>query len=184
MTSPRAVVIGVGNEFRHDDGVGPIVAACLEKLAPPGVLVTACDGEPVALLDAWSGVALAVIVDAVLCEPSTPGRIRRTDIESLRDRTAATSSHALGIPDAVSLGRALDRLPGALVVIAVEAARLDLGAGLSEPVAAAIPGVVQAVLAELAPDATAGRALRRPAHPTNGGGAAADSSSAGARPSE
>ncbi|MEU7141651.1 hydrogenase maturation protease [Nocardia sp. NPDC046473] len=150
MTDPRAVVIGVGNKYRSDDGIGPLVAYQIEQLGLPGVLVTLCDGEPVALLDVWAGIDLAIVVDAVLCEPSTPGRIWRTDIDTLRGLTTAASSHALGVPDAVPLGRALDRMPGALVVIAVEAACLDLGLGLSEPVSAAVPRIVQAVLAELA----------------------------------
>ncbi|KZM74694.1 hydrogenase maturation protease [Nocardia terpenica] len=149
MTRPRAVVIGVGNEYRRDDGIGPAVAARIDALGLPGVLVTLCDGEPAGLLDIWAGVDLAIVVDAVLCEPSAPGRIWRTTVDALRGRTRATSSHALGIPDALPLGRALGRVPGELVVLAVEAARLDLGAGLSDPVAAAVPRVVQAVLAEL-----------------------------------
>ncbi|WP_433527492.1 hydrogenase maturation protease [Nocardia pseudovaccinii] len=146
---PQAVVIGVGNEYRSDDGIGPWVARDIEKLRLPGVLVTICDGEPTGLLDAWAGADLAVVVDAVLCEPCTPGRVWRTTVDALRGVTTATSSHALGIPDALPLGQVLGRVPRELVVIAVEAACLDLGVGLSEPVAAARPHVVQAVLAEL-----------------------------------
>ncbi|MBB5916734.1 hydrogenase maturation protease [Nocardia transvalensis] len=150
MSALRAVVIGVGNSYRRDDGIGPDVASRIERLCLPGVLATVCDGEPTGLLDAWAGADLAIVIDAVLCEPSTPGRIWRTTVDALRGVTTATSSHALGIPDAVPLGRALGRLPHELVVIAVEAARLDLGAGLSAPVAAAVPRAVDAVRAELA----------------------------------
>ncbi|QIS11339.1 hydrogenase maturation protease [Nocardia arthritidis] len=150
MTGPRAVVIGVGNEFRHDDGIGPRIATDLEKLGLPEVLVTLCDGEPAGLLDLWAGAELAVVVDAVLCEPCTPGRIWRTTVDALRGVTRAASSHAMGIPDALPLGRALGRVPDELVVIAVEAECLELGVGLSDPVAAAVPDVLAAVLAELA----------------------------------
>jgi hydrogenase maturation protease len=149
VTGPRAVVIGVGNEYRCDDGVGPAVASRIDRLRLPGVLVTVCDGEPTGLLDVWAGAELAIVIDAVLCEPSTPGRVWRTTVDALRGVTTATSSHALGIPDAVPLGRALGRVPRELVVLAVEAACLDLGVGLSQPVAAAIPEVIQAVRAEL-----------------------------------
>ena len=48
----------------------------------------------------------------------------------------------------LALGRR--RIPSVRVVFAVEAARLDLGAGLSPEVSAALPRVVQAVLGELA----------------------------------
>ncbi|WP_433754586.1 hydrogenase maturation protease [Nocardia sp. CA-135398] len=150
MSGVRAVVIGVGNEFRSDDGVGPAVATAVEELELPGVSVTLCDGEPAGLLDVWADVELAIVVDAVLCEPSTPGRIWRTTIDALRGVTSAASSHALGVPDALPLGRALGRVPGELVVIAVEAASLELGVGMSEPVAAAVSRVVEAVLTELA----------------------------------
>lgn len=149
MTGARAAVIAVGNEYRGDDGIGHIVAREVAKLGLPGVVVTWCDGEPDALLDAWSGVDLAVVVDAVLCDPATPGRIRRTTIDRVPRGIHATSSHALGIPDALLLGRALGRVPRELVVVAVEAACFDLGIGLSDPVAAAVPQVVRRVLTEL-----------------------------------
>ncbi|QVI19228.1 hydrogenase maturation protease [Nocardia tengchongensis] len=150
MSGPRAVVIGVGNEYRHDDGIGPAVATELERLRLPGVLVALSDGEPTGLLDLWADAELAIVVDAVLCAPSSPGRIWRTTVDALRGLTHAASSHAMGIPDALPLGRALGSVPAELVVIAVEAHRLDLGVGLSAPVAAALPDVIAAVRTELA----------------------------------
>ncbi|WP_280492372.1 hydrogenase maturation protease [Nocardia asiatica] len=149
MTEPWAVVIGVGNDYRSDDGVGSAVALRIEELRIPGVLVTVSDGEPTSLLDAWDGVDLAVVIDAVRCEPSIPGRVRRTDIDLLRRAGTTASTHTLGIQDALPLGRALGRLPGAIVVIAVDVASLELGVGLSEPVAAAVPRAVTAVVGEL-----------------------------------
>jgi hydrogenase maturation protease len=120
-------VIGVGNPYRRDDGIGPAVAAGIGGLHLPGVRVTLSDGDPAGLLDAWTGVPLAVVADAVLCEPSAPGRIWRSVAGSLPGDGAAASSHGLGVPDALRLGQVLDRLPGRLVVITVEAASLGLG---------------------------------------------------------
>ncbi|WP_067857062.1 hydrogenase maturation protease [Nocardia shimofusensis] len=156
MIRQRAAVVAVGNEYRSDDGIGPNVAREIAELDLPGVVVSVCDGEPAGLLDAWTDADLAVVIDAVLCEPSTPGRIWRTTVDALPEGTYPTSSHALGIPDALLLGRALDRVPRELVVLAVEAASLDLGVGLSAPVAAAVPQAVRMVLTEL-------RRLDRPA---------------------
>ncbi|MEU5264249.1 hydrogenase maturation protease [Amycolatopsis sp. NPDC021455] len=144
----RSVVIGVGNEYRHDDGVGLAVLAELDANPIPGVVTALCDGEPAALLEAWTGAGLAVVVDAVLCEPSTPGRIWRSTVDELRPGGGSASSHALGIPDAVRLGAALGRVPGELVVYAVEAADLGLGVGLTPAVRAAVPEVVRAVRGE------------------------------------
>ncbi|RDI68329.1 hydrogenase maturation protease [Nocardia pseudobrasiliensis] len=143
------MVIGAGNPFRHDDGVGPAVVTEIETLHLPGVLVAIHDGDQTGLLDTAAAMDLIVVVDALLCRPGVPGRIRRLTIETLADTPAATSSHALGLTDAVRLGKALGRLPEELIVIAVEVACLDLGVGMSEPVSAAVPAAVAAVLAEL-----------------------------------
>ena len=72
--SDAVVVIGVGNEFRRDDGAGPAVIARLGDLAPSGVRLVITDGEPVRLVEAWSGAAVAVVVDAVRAQPPYQGR--------------------------------------------------------------------------------------------------------------
>ncbi|MFE0023611.1 hydrogenase maturation protease [Amycolatopsis sp. NPDC059021] len=149
MTPRRVVVIGVGNEYRHDDGVGLAVVTELDSDPIPGVTTTICDGEPAALLDAWTGADLAIVVDAVLCEPSTPGRIWQSTVDGQPPGRGSASSHALGIPDAVRLGAALGRVPGELIVFAVEAANLDLGVGLSPTVTEAVPAVTKAIRALL-----------------------------------
>jgi hydrogenase maturation protease len=51
---------------------------------------------------------------------------------------------------AVELARALDRLPRRLWIVGVEAVGFEHGAGLSPPVAAAVPAAVAAVLGCLA----------------------------------
>jgi hydrogenase maturation protease len=167
---PAAVLIGIGNPYRRDDGIGPALVTAIGQLGPPGVSLIISDGEPSQLLDAWSGATLAVVVDAVLCDPPAPGRIHRTVLDpaseqpfggSLADAGAAAadaggmsagaaSTHALGIPDAVRLAGALGRAPRRLVVFAVEAADIGFGPGLAPPVAACLPELIQVVLAELA----------------------------------
>ena len=142
------VVIGVGNEYRRDDGIGPAVVAQLRDRGLPGVTLTVSDGEPSQLLDTWAGAELAVVIDAVLCEPSVPGRIHRTTLGSVAGEVSASSTHGLGVPDAVRLAAALDQAPSSLVVYAVEAADLGFGLGLSPAVSAAVPEVARAVLAE------------------------------------
>jgi hydrogenase maturation protease len=159
---PRAVVIGIGNPYRRDDGIGLALAAAVARAALPGVTVTESDGEPSALLDAWSGVPLAVVVDAVLCAVPEPGRIHRTALDLASGGggldaagfnaggAGAASTHGLGVPDAVRLAQALGRAPGRLVVFAVEAADLGFGPAPSPTVAASLPELSRAVLAELA----------------------------------
>jgi hydrogenase maturation protease len=47
------VVIGVGNEFRRDDGAGPAVVERLRGLVPSGVGLVITDGEPSMTRSAW-----------------------------------------------------------------------------------------------------------------------------------
>ncbi|MET8796310.1 hydrogenase maturation protease [Nocardia sp. NPDC004568] len=168
MTAGRAVVIGIGNGCRRDDGVGPEVASRIAVLRIPGVRVAISDGECTGLLDLWSGSDLAVVVDAVVGTSSRPGRVRRVDEQCLRGPTAVTSSHSLGVAEAVRLGRALGRLPDRLVIFAVDVERHDFGIGLSAPVAAAVPRLIAAICAELERFARGRRRAARP-YPSFGG---------------
>jgi hydrogenase maturation protease len=144
------VVIGVGNEFRRDDGAGPAVVGQLRDLVPPGVDLVVTDGEPTRLIEAWTGAALAVVVDAVRAQPPQPGMIHRFVVDRPGTGTErAASSHGLGLDDAISLAVALDRMPGRLIVHAIEAADLTQGTGLTPAVAAAVGVVASAVLDDI-----------------------------------
>jgi hydrogenase maturation protease len=144
------VVIGVGNDFRRDDGAGPAVVDRLRGLVPPGVGLVITDGEPTRLIEAWTGVALAVVVDAVRAQPPHPGRVHRFVVDRPGAGVARpASSHGFGLDDAIALALALDRMPGRLIVHAIEAADLTLGTGLTPPVAAAVGTVAAAILDDI-----------------------------------
>ncbi|KJY43446.1 peptidase M52 [Streptomyces sp. NRRL B-1568] len=153
--SVRLVVIGVGNTFRRDDGVGPAVVDLLRERAargglPAGVRLVCCDGEPGRLMALWEGAELAVIVDAARARPGHPGRIHRLEPDGCPVRRAgAASGHGLGPAEAVALARALGAMPGRLVVYAVEGADGSLGTGLSPAVAAAVDPLAEQITEEL-----------------------------------
>ncbi len=145
----RSVLIGVGNPFRRDDGIGPAVAEMIAWRALPGVATVSCDGEPTLLIEAWTGASLAVIVDAMACDEPVPGRMHRSEHPATWAAAGSASTHGLGIAEAVRLGTALGAMPGRLVLFAAEAGDRGFGPGLSAPAAAALPGLVRSVLAEL-----------------------------------
>jgi hydrogenase maturation protease len=80
-----------------------------------------------------------VVVDAA-ASGAPPGTIRRFDARAgrLPARLMRSSTHALGVPEAIELARALGRLPARVEVYAIEGARFTAGAELS-------PAVEQAV---------------------------------------
>src|SRR5690349_7153324 len=142
------LVIGVGNEFRRDDGIGLVVAAAIAQRGLPGVRVVTAIGEPGAVLDAWTGIALAVVVDAAAGKAAMPGAIRRWK-RGDDDQPPVVSSHGFALSDTVALGEAIGRLPQQLVVFTVDVEDIGQGVGLSPSVAAAAPEVVEAIIAEL-----------------------------------
>ncbi len=141
-------MIGIGNSFRCDDGVGLAVASEVAGLRLPGVQVLTATGEPGEVLDAWADVPLTVVVDAAFGAGATPGRIRRWT-PGTETPAAAVSSHALGLPATYALGQALGQVPRELVVFTVDAAEVGYGVALTPQVADAVPEAVAAILAEL-----------------------------------
>jgi hydrogenase maturation protease len=145
-----AVVIGVGNEWRRDDGAGWAVARAVGAGLGGAVEVVLTDGEPARLLDAWAGVALAVVVDAVRTG-AEPGSVHVLELGDVMAGVAPArspgASHALGLDTAVRLGAALGRLPQRLVVVGVEGADFGDGQGLSPTVAGAVESAAAEVRA-------------------------------------
>ncbi|MET7423700.1 hydrogenase maturation protease [Dactylosporangium sp. NPDC005555] len=147
-----AVVIGIGNPFRHDEGVGPAVVRELREQGCPGVTLAESDGETAALIAMWDRRRLAIVVDAIHADPARPGRIHRLVVPDPRAGHRAGSTNGAGLGAAVALSRQLGRSPEWMVVYGVEAADTSFGVGLSDPVRAALPGLVAAVRRELQAD--------------------------------
>jgi hydrogenase maturation protease len=138
------VVIGVGNEWRSDDAAGLEVARRLREARLPRTRVIEREGEPVDLIDAWSGAGEAIVVDAV-SSGAEPGAIHRVDArrQQLPIEAFGGSTHALGLAEAVELGRALERLPEHLFVVGIEGGRFTAGSGLSPEVERAVAQLVR-----------------------------------------
>ena len=144
----RVVVAGLGNVWRRDDGVGPAVALRVAHAAGPGVDVIVNAGEPVDLLDAWRGADLAVVIDAMR-SGLAPGAYLRIEGDAGEVRAVGVSGHVYPLPHVVDLARALNAMPGKLLIFAVEGADFTAGDGLSPEVSAAVEGLARAVLEEV-----------------------------------
>jgi hydrogenase maturation protease len=140
------ILIGVGNAWRGDDGAGLAVARRVRDLSPAGVEVREVEGDATALVEAWSGAARVVVVDAAE-SGAPPGTVRRFDAASqpLPVRGLRSSTHAFGVADAVELARALGRLPQRLDVYAIEGASFAAGERLSPAVERAVAELATAL---------------------------------------
>ena len=146
-----ALVIGVGNRWRGDDGIGPSTIAALARIDGLDAELLTLDGEPARLVAAWQDRPCVVVVDAIVAG-DPPGTVHViTDLDRLPSAVADASSHGGGIAEAVALGRALEQLPDRLLVVGVEPAAVGHGEELSPPVAASVDAVVRLVAAAVTP---------------------------------
>jgi hydrogenase maturation protease len=147
-------LIGVGNRFRQDDAAGLEVAARLRQTHPPGIRILEEEGEPASLIQGFELMQEVLIVDAV-STGGRPGELHRFDatIEALPAETFRSSTHALGVADAVELARELDRLPRRIAVYGIEGESFEAGEGLSPPVDATVNALVAELQAEFGGEA-------------------------------
>jgi hydrogenase maturation protease len=153
LKKSQTLVIGVGNPYRGDDGVGNYIAGKLAAFDLPGVTVETQSGEGAALIDCWQSHDRVYLIDASTPNGS-PGQIHRIEAHKEPITTALfhTSSHAFGVLDAIELSRALDTLPEELIVYGVEGSCFDEGAELSEEIKAATEDVITQILRDVAID--------------------------------
>jgi hydrogenase maturation protease len=126
------LIIGLGHEYRHDDGFGACVLRELQKkvIAESDALLFH-EGDVSDLLERWKDRNV-IVIDA--CESQgAPGRLHV--LKPLREPCLAgenpVSSHGLGLAETIELGEVLDRLPRELTVITVEGQDFSSGQGLS-----------------------------------------------------
>lgn len=136
-------MIGVGNEWRRDDAAGLVVARRLRDARLSGVRVVEHEGEPLNLIEEWSGADEVIVVDAV-SSGVEPGAIHRLDARSTRlpAELFNGSTHALSVAEAVELARVLERLPRRLLVYGIEGRSFTAGRGLTAEVEPAVSTLV------------------------------------------
>jgi hydrogenase maturation protease len=148
----RRSVIGIGNPWRRDDGVGVAVARAVEGSVPANVEVIAVTGDLTRAIPAWEGSDPAVVIDGVRtgAPPGTVTRLGMDELVGVGDPGGGLpSSHALGLAEALAIGRAVGAEPRRLVVLTVEVADTGHGNQLSPAVATVVPEVAAQVRALL-----------------------------------
>jgi len=140
----RFTLIGVGNQYRRDDGAGWEIAERIKAKALPDVEVIMASGEGAALMESMQGKKHVILFDAV-CSGAQPGSIFKFDAraERIPGNFFNYSTHAFSVAEAVELARTLDSLPEKLLVFGIEGEDFGSGPGLSESVKQAVWQVVE-----------------------------------------
>lgn len=143
--NPDVLILGLGNAFRRDDGVGIWVANHIAAASWRGVTARALNaGDTTAVLAAWEGAQTAYLVDAVRAE-AAPGTIVRLGSRQLAspNRPRFLSCHGLGLEEAIALGWALGMLPERVIIYGIVGRDFEPGQGLSPEVERAARAVIR-----------------------------------------
>lgn len=144
------VVIGVGNEFRGDDGVGRNVVRQLAEKIPSGVELHESTGEALSLMELWGNASKAILVDATE-GGEAPGEVFRMDAseEGLPTTFFHASTHAFSVAEAIEMARSLGQLPEIVIVYGIQGTRFEHGNDLSAEAKRGVTRAVDRILAEL-----------------------------------
>ena len=155
----ETLIVGCGNLLRGDDAAGPIAIRRLWELGLPAG-VRCADGGTGGMDVAFQmrGVPHVVLIDACT-SGQPPGSLFKLPGEEGEHLPplAGLNLHAFRWDHALAFARWLlkDEYPQKISVYLVEAASLELGAGLSAPVATALERLIRLLLAELSGPADA-----------------------------
>ena len=159
------LILGIGNEWASDDGVGPeVVRRLQDRMKDPGGGIPDPGGIPetggvqaaavdfrilaqpdLSLLDLLAGYTDLLVVDAVV-SGSPPGTVHRQQWQpgALESRgLQRASSHGFGVRELLEMGAVLGKLPARVEFVGIEITSTEPGRGLSPEVEGAVDGVVE-----------------------------------------
>ncbi|MBM4161090.1 MAG: hydrogenase maturation protease [Ignavibacteria bacterium] len=149
---PSIIVIGLGNEFISDDGVGIWVVRELKKrLSTTDIAFEELSVGGLQLLDYLVGYEQCIIVDAVVTGIRPPGTIYRF-VQAAGDKPIRlTSSHQIDLSQTIELARLLQAdIPQTITVYGIEASdTTTFNDHCTESVTQAIPQLVRLICRDL-----------------------------------
>ncbi|WP_193176663.1 hydrogenase maturation protease [Oricola nitratireducens] len=145
--SEQMLIVGIGNAFRSDDGVGPFVA---EGLAAKGFSATVHAGDGTGLMDLFDKHDRIVLVDATRSN-AEPGTLIALDAAAakLPADLFHYSTHRFGLAEAVETARALGTLPQSVLVYGIEGEDFGAGTALSPVVESAAVALISQLVESL-----------------------------------
>jgi hydrogenase maturation protease len=146
----KVLVVGIGNEYRSDDGIGLIVARQIRERNIPSITIKEESGEGAALMEAWQGFQNVLLVDAV-SSGTTPGAIFRIDAttETVPTKFFHYSTHAFSVSEAIELARVMNVLPPKLVVYGIEGKDFAAGTTISLLVQQAAHKIIEQIVKDM-----------------------------------
>jgi hydrogenase maturation protease len=150
--APQLLILGLGNVLCADDGVGAAAVTRLvrERRVPEAVAVLDGGTLGLSLLPLVESVPDVILVDAVRTDAAPGTLVRLDDDEVLPAARDRLSPHQIGVADLLDAMRLRARSPRRLVLLGLVPESLELRLGRSPDVEAALPTLVDAIVAAAA----------------------------------
>lgn len=150
----KILILGVGNPFRRDDGVGPAVIGLLksewrlpdsERFRESRVDLLDGGTDGLSLIDYIEGYEKVLVVDAVDMR-AAPGEVRVFSPEEakLKIKTDALSIHGFGLAEVIALMEKLE-MKTDMCIIGIQAKDVNFGEGLSPEVSSKIEEILKLI---------------------------------------
>ena len=145
------LIIGLGNRYRRDDGVGLLVAEKIRASNYDGVKVVDGISDGAALMETWSEAEKVFIIDAVKFGASQAAVYR---FDALRENLpgeifSRNSTHSFNLIESIELAKSLRKLPHSLVIYGIKGYDFSSGVGLTPDVKNAALDVINRLKGEI-----------------------------------
>ncbi|MFX1490927.1 MAG: hydrogenase maturation peptidase HycI [Promethearchaeota archaeon] len=138
--SNKSAIVGIGNDMKADDGIGPYIIDHLQSLSSPNIELINASTVPenfiTYLIDA--NPSFILLIDAALMQ-ATPGTIRLIDKNSIGG--IAFSSHQLPLNFFIEYIE--NSITTTILILGIQPFTNEFAQPLSEPVEAAAESIIE-----------------------------------------
>lgn len=147
----KTAIVGVGNLWRGDDAIGLLAVQGMAGLLGESAAIIESDGELTSLLDCFKNFDRVYMIDAIQTGKQKIGSIVELDpIQNpLKESILRSSTHVLGLAQAVEMARSLGSLPKFLRIYGIEARQFEHGSKPSSAVEQAGKMVAKKIIKEI-----------------------------------
>ena len=147
------IILGMGNKFFGDDGVGIIIAEKLKSIFAENdkITIEETNWGGLRIIDLLSGYRTAIVIDALLTGVRPAGFIHKLDYKDLIHSVRMVSFHDVNFATAVELARELKiPMPENISVYAIEINEADhFCESLTDEVSNAVDKCIHMILNEI-----------------------------------
>lgn len=142
----KILILGTGNTFLSDDGVGIRVVQEIKKRLKD-IDVAETNSAGISILDYIRGYDKVVIIDSVISESIPPGSVKEFSIDQI-EKSYPFLSHGINLPLAIEFGkRCGEDIPHEITIYGIGTKdTATFKEGCTPEVEKAIPGIVEYII--------------------------------------